>query len=581
MQLVSSMTNKQLVRQIAAGNETAFNALYHATYRMVYLQAQKLLHDQDAAETVTQDVFVTVYRNIGKLENPEALRSWIGGVAVRLALKQRQKLAASRETDIESEQIMDILDDAAQAPTPESALCEAENGRIIAELVDQLPEQQRATVLLYYYDACAIRQIAEIMQCSEGTVKSRLNYARKAMQQLIEQKERKDNIRLHSFSPGLLLLSLGAKEQALQLSQSIWQNVIAKLSFGAAAGAGAGSAAAGTAAKTAAGAGTKVAAGAAGKAVSVKIAASVTAGALLIGGTGVAISFHRKAQVQPTVSLEQRVGELSEPEQRKLWRTAGYLQILEDNEGWLQYARLLDMDADGTEELLVSGMLDEEGSRERRETMLSGRVPVYAFRQTEAQTLTSHDFFPKAAYSSYFATLAICKDTDTNGYTVEYIAAPDTMYCYGTLDGWTQLRYDLAYSLGKPDDYARMHFFENGTDFQQDSIFASKYYILADTYRAYLDRMERVDYLYGYGFLFDSSPRPDYYHYFRFDTERLEDPQHSTPEQAVQTLLERGEAFGFNEEELHELAQKVAVEPDETGGADTEFFRIAPDSNTN
>ena len=402
MQLVSSMTNEQLVRQIAAGSETAFNALYHATYRMVYLQAQKLLHDQDAAETVTQDVFVTVYRNIGKLENPEALRSWIGGVAVRLALKQRQKLAASRETDIESEQIMDILDDAAQAPTPESALCEAENGRIIAELVDQLPEQQRATVLLYYYDACAIRQIAEIMQCSEGTVKSRLNYARKAMQQLIELKERKDNIRLHSFSPGLLLLGLGAKEQALQLSQSIWQNVIAKLSFGAAAGAGAGSAAAGTAAKTAAGAGTKVAAG---KAVSVKIAASVTAGALLIGGTGVAISSHRKAQVQPTVSLEQRVGELSESEQRELWRTAGYLQILEDNEGWLQYARLLDMDADGTEELLVSGMLDEEGSRERRKTMLGGRVLVYAFRQTEAQTLTSHDFFPKAAYSSYFATL--------------------------------------------------------------------------------------------------------------------------------------------------------------------------------
>ena len=146
MQLVSSMTNEQLVRQIAAGSETAFNELYRATYRMVYLQAQKLLHDQDAAETVTQDVFVTVYRNIGKLENPEALRSWIGGIAVRLALKQRQKLASSRETDIESEQIMDILDGTAQEPTPESTLCEAENGRIIAELVDQLPEQQRATV---------------------------------------------------------------------------------------------------------------------------------------------------------------------------------------------------------------------------------------------------------------------------------------------------------------------------------------------------------------------------------------------------------------------------------------------------
>ena len=189
MQLVPSMTNTQVVQEIAAGNEDMFNALYEATYKMVYLQAQKILHDQDAAESVTQDVFVTVYRNIGKLENPEALRSWIGGIAIRLALKQRQTSAQAPELDIDSEQMMDLLDKSPQVATPETALCDAESGKIIAELVDQLPQAQRATVLLYYYDSCAIRQIADIMECSEGTVKSRLNYARKAMQQLIEQTE--------------------------------------------------------------------------------------------------------------------------------------------------------------------------------------------------------------------------------------------------------------------------------------------------------------------------------------------------------------------------------------------------------
>ena len=120
---------------------------------------------------------------------------------------------------------MVLLDKSLRVATPEAALCDAESGKIIAELVDQLPQAQRATVLLYYYDSCAIRQIADIMECSEGTVKSRLNYARKAMQQLIEQTEQRDNIRLHSFSPALLLLGLGAKEQALQLSPSIWQSI--------------------------------------------------------------------------------------------------------------------------------------------------------------------------------------------------------------------------------------------------------------------------------------------------------------------------------------------------------------------
>ena len=281
MQLVPSMTNTQVVQEIAAGNEDMFNALYEATYKMVYLQAQKILHDQDAAESVTQDVFVTVYRNIGKLENPEALRSWIGGIAIRLALKQRQTSAQAPELDIDSEQMMDLLDKSPQVATPETALCDAESGKIIAELVDQLPQAQRATVLLYYYDSCAIRQIADIMECSEGTVKSRLNYARKAMQQLIEQTEQRDNIRLHSFSPALLLLGLGAKEQALQLSPSIWQSIAGKLGFGAAAGAGsvAGSAAAGSSAvsstaNTAAGAGVKAAIGGGTKAAAgAKVAA--------------------------------------------------------------------------------------------------------------------------------------------------------------------------------------------------------------------------------------------------------------------------------------------------------------------
>lgn len=125
-----------------------------------------------------------------------------------------------------------------------------------------------------------------------------------------------------------------------------------------------------------------------------------------------------------------------------------------------------------------------------------------------------------------------------------------------------------------------MHFFENGIDFQQDSILTSKYYVLADTYRAYLDRMERVDYLYGHGWMFDSLPEQERYHDFCFDMERMENPQHPTPEQAVQTLLERGASLGFAEEELYELAQQVTVEPDATGGLDSEYLPSTTDAES-
>ena len=610
MQLVPSMTNTQVVQEIAAGNEDMFNALYEATYKMVYLQAQKILHDQDAAESVTQDVFVTVYRNIGKLENPEALRSWIGGIAIRLALKQRQTLAQAPELDMDSAQMMDLLDKSPQAATPETALCDAESGKIIAELVDQLPQAQRATVLLYYYDSCAIRQITDIMECSEGTVKSRLNYARKAMQQLIEQTEQRDNIRLHSFSPALLLLGLGAKEQALQLSPDIWQSIAGKLGLGAAAGAGsvAGSAAASSSAvsstaNTVAGAGVKAAIGgstkaaagakvaaAAGKAVTAKIAAGVMAGALLLGGAGGAV-WHRqesKAQAQlpasePTSQVEQieqpttlegRVAALTPAEQRELWRTVGYLRMLDENERWLRYARLLDMDADGTEELLIVGELDEPDATNQGAYKLlwQGNVPVYAFQQADNQTLLAHSFYPKGMPSGIYPALAICKDEETNTYAVEYNGSDLNTYCFSTLDGYTLLSREWDRSSAGQVGYTYMLHRENGYDFASDSLYTENTVVSETEYSSYLERMQEVDFLMGPSSFSKQTPMNGTFGYLNFDAEYMEDAEHSTPEYAVQTLLARGEALGFTSDELSELAQKVTVEPDATGGLDTAYL---------
>ena len=608
MQLVSSMINTQVVQEIAAGNEDVFNALYEATYKMVYLQAQKILHDQDAAETVTQDVFVTVYRSIGNLENPEALRSWIGGIAIRLALKQRQTSAQAPELDIDSEQMMDLLDKSPQVATPETALCDAESGKIIAELVDQLPQAQRATVLLYYYDSCAIRQIADIMECSEGTVKSRLNYARKAMQQLIEQTEQRDNIRLHSFSPALLLLGLGAKEQALQLNPSIWHGIADKLGLGAAAGsvassAAAGSssvsstanAAAGTGVKAAVSGGTKAAAGAkvaavAGKAVTAKIAAGVTAGALLLGGAGGAV-WHRqesKVQAQPPASeptsqveqieqpttLEGRVAALTPEEQRELWRTVGYLRMLDENESWLRYARLLDMDADGTEELLIIGELDEPDAtnQDAYKLLWKGNVPVYAFQQADNQTLLAHSFYPKGMPSGIYPALAICKDEETNTYAVEYNGSDLNTYCFSTLDGYTLLSREWDRSSAGQVGYEYMLHRENGYDFASDSLYTENTVVSETEYSSYLERMQEVDFLIGPSSFSKQMPMNGTFGYLNFDAEYMEDAEHSTPESAVQTLLARGEALGFTGDELSELAQQVTVEPDATGGLDTAYL---------
>ena len=185
MDLLSNMSNTQAVARLKEGDEAVFTQLYESASRMVYFQARKILEDDEAAQDVVQDTFITVFRSIDKLRDPEALRSWIGGIAVRLAMKKRQAILTSPELLPEEDAMFD--DRPAPGETPEE-LAEAEaTSRILGELVDTLPEPQRVAVMLYYYDQCTVAQIAEITNCSQGTVKSRLNYARKALEGKIRE----------------------------------------------------------------------------------------------------------------------------------------------------------------------------------------------------------------------------------------------------------------------------------------------------------------------------------------------------------------------------------------------------------
>ena len=131
MQLLPDMTNSQVVEQLKAGDAAVFERLYQTCYRMVFFQAKKILGSEDEAQSVVQDVFITVYRSVDRLLDPEALRSWIGGITVRLALKRRQRLHSSREVTLEDDAMLDRLDAGGWESSPEEDLCRQDTGRIL------------------------------------------------------------------------------------------------------------------------------------------------------------------------------------------------------------------------------------------------------------------------------------------------------------------------------------------------------------------------------------------------------------------------------------------------------------------
>ena len=295
------MGSTELVRKAQEGDQEAMSELYQQTCQRVYALALRLTGDPDRAMDAVQESYLSALQNLDKLQKPEAFLHWMFQITANCCRKfhNREKRYVSPEQDEEENSYFDSIPDPDEKILPEAAADSGETRRLVLELVDRLPPEQRECVVLYYFSECSVEEIARLQGCAENTVKSRLNYARKKLKEGVLALEARDGIRLHSFAPiGLLLACVGGELPAPAAFLHTWQSVAAGMGTAGAAAAGAAAAssageAAGTGAAAAASGG-HTAAGAAVKGVAgalkMKIAAGVAAGAVLVGGAGIALS---------------------------------------------------------------------------------------------------------------------------------------------------------------------------------------------------------------------------------------------------------------------------------------------------
>lgn len=252
----------ELVRRAQKGEEEAQGALYERMYKRVYYLALRLTGSPEDAEDAAQEAFISAFKALGGLRDPNTFEGWLFQIT---ANKCRNKAARTKAVEELPEGFEENTPDPNEALLPEEALQSEEKRRMILEIIDALPQAQRECVMLFYFSELSVKQIAEELGCSEGTVKSRLNYARQKIREGILEVEERDGIRLHVLIPlGLLL----AQDCELTAAQAAALGGAA----GAAGAAGGGAAAAG-AAKTGLLATVKA-----------KIIAGVTAAAIVVGG---------------------------------------------------------------------------------------------------------------------------------------------------------------------------------------------------------------------------------------------------------------------------------------------------------
>jgi len=278
----------ELVIKAQKGDKEALSELMAECYNDSYYYVLKTVKNEDLAADVTQESFIEIINTIDKLREPEAFFVWARRIAYhKSALHFRNTKEVLFEENEDGETILDSLPEENIDELPEQFIENKEFCEIIMEMINSLPSEQTNALLLYYYEKMSVKDIAEIQGTTEGTVKSRLNYARKAIKGKVEKYEETSGIKLHSVAiiPLLLSLAFAAEKVAMPLV-SVPASV-------ATAGAGAAAATAGTGACAGAGAAATtatVATKSVGTFLSVKIISSVVAASLAIGGVVFGIS---------------------------------------------------------------------------------------------------------------------------------------------------------------------------------------------------------------------------------------------------------------------------------------------------
>ncbi len=163
------MEEIKLVKQFKGGDKSAFDALYekykNTLLRMSYLVSGNL----DDAEDIVQETFVKCYLHIGDLKKPEGFRPWLFQILYRTAYRQVKK----RGREIPDED-MAAKADATDGITSLDRIVQSELQKQVNEAVQMLGLKHRVVVVMYYYNEMTTKEIAKVLGCTEGTIKSRL-----------------------------------------------------------------------------------------------------------------------------------------------------------------------------------------------------------------------------------------------------------------------------------------------------------------------------------------------------------------------------------------------------------------------
>jgi len=177
------MEDAQLVQDFLGGNHQAFNKLIGRWQDRIHHFAYRYFANNDDAAEITQKTFIKAYQKLNTLDDGQKFGSWLYRIANNLCLDELKRVGRKRATSLEA------LKSAPQTEmerAADSQLIRSEAVVLLHKALLQLPTEQRIVVIMKEYEGLTFREIAEILEESENTIKSRLYYGLRGLKKTFD-----------------------------------------------------------------------------------------------------------------------------------------------------------------------------------------------------------------------------------------------------------------------------------------------------------------------------------------------------------------------------------------------------------
>lgn len=188
--VTATVTDQQLVARVQKGDTRAFDLLVLKYQHKIFALISRYVRDADEVQDVAQEAFIKAYRALPNFRGDSAFYTWLYRIAINTAknyLVSRSRRPPGTDVELEDAEYHDSAGGLREIENPENALFGAELKAVVDGAIAALPEDLRTAITLREFDGLSYEDIADIMDCPVGTVRSRIFRAREAIDGLVKK----------------------------------------------------------------------------------------------------------------------------------------------------------------------------------------------------------------------------------------------------------------------------------------------------------------------------------------------------------------------------------------------------------